>query len=62
MLRAAAETAGIPVVFMTAKAQSHEVARLRSLGAHGVISKPFDPMTLPAELRRLVETAVQGAA
>jgi two-component system OmpR family response regulator len=48
-------TAGIPVIFMTAKAQPHEVASYRALGAAGVIAKPFDPMTLPAEVRTIVE-------
>jgi CheY-like chemotaxis protein len=40
-----------PVVFITARAQAHELSRFLSLGAVGVITKPFDPMTLPAELR-----------
>ncbi|EGN75884.1 response regulator with CheY-like receiver [Idiomarina sp. A28L] len=35
-----------PVVFITAKASSHEIARLMAMGAIGVITKPFDPMTL----------------
>ncbi|RMD96487.1 MAG: response regulator [Deltaproteobacteria bacterium] len=39
----------IPVVFMTAKVQRHEIRRYRDLGVIGVIAKPFDPM-------RLVET------
>jgi CheY-like chemotaxis protein len=53
-LRASAATAGIPVIFMTAKAQKHEVEAFRALGAAGVIPKPFDPMTLAAEVRRIV--------
>jgi len=40
------ETAAIPVLFLTAKAQAHEVATYRELGAYGVIVKPFDPLTL----------------
>jgi two-component system OmpR family response regulator len=44
-------TAGIPVVFMTARAQSRELDLFRSLGAVGVIPKPFDPMTLAASVR-----------
>lgn len=43
-----------PVIFLTAQAQKHEVSRLRSLGAAGVIRKPFDPATLPDEIRRIV--------
>lgn len=45
----------IPVVFMTAKVQRSEVAHYLAMGAKGVIQKPFDPMTLPDELRRLVD-------
>lgn len=33
-------------LFITARTQSHEVAKLRAMGALGVIAKPFDPMTL----------------
>ena len=50
-LRETYQTAGIPVIFMTARAQSRELERLRSLGAIGVIAKPFDPMTLAASVR-----------
>jgi len=44
-------TADIPVVFMTARAQSREIDLFRSFGAAGVIRKPFDPLTLAASLR-----------
>jgi CheY-like chemotaxis protein len=54
-LREDPATAAIPVIFMTAKAQPHEVASYRALGAAGVIAKPFDPMTLPGEVRSIVE-------
>jgi two-component system, OmpR family, response regulator len=37
---------GVPVVFMTARVQAHEIARYREMGAADVIAKPFDPMTL----------------
>mgnify|MGYP000247537474 CR=1 FL=1 len=50
-LRENEQTAKIPVVFMTARAQSSEIDFFRSLGAAGVISKPFDPMTLAASVR-----------
>lgn len=53
MLRRSPETASIAVVFMTAKAQKAELDAYRDLGAVGVISKPFDPMTLPALLREI---------
>lgn len=43
-----------PVVFLTANAQSEEIARYRALGGEGVLTKPFDPLTLPHDLRRVV--------
>ena len=54
-LRGDPETSGIPVVFLTAKAMTAEVDRLKALGARGVLIKPFDPMTLPAQLRGLLD-------
>ena len=45
--------AGIPVVFMTAKVQSTEVANYLKLGASGIIAKPFDPMTLSKQVEAL---------
>lgn len=45
--------ADIPVIFITARTQSYEVERFLKLGAIGVIAKPFDPMELAAEARRL---------
>ena len=50
-LRENAHTAKIPVVFMTARAQAREVEHFLSLGAAGVIPKPFEPMTLAAAVR-----------
>jgi CheY-like chemotaxis protein len=50
-LRESPETSGIPVIFMTARAQARELDRFRSLGALGVIAKPFDPLTLAASVR-----------
>jgi two-component system OmpR family response regulator len=51
------ELAQIPVIFITARAQAHELARFESLGAIGVITKPFDPMTLSIELRAVLARA-----
>ncbi|MBB4301295.1 CheY-like chemotaxis protein [Rhodobium orientis] len=50
-LREIPELADVPVVFMTAKAQRHEIAAFLKLGVLSVIPKPFDPMTLSSELR-----------
>ncbi|MFL1468163.1 response regulator [Marinobacter sp. HN1S83] len=43
--------ADTPVIFMTAKVQSDEVAYYKKLGAIDVIPKPFDPMSLAAQIR-----------
>lgn len=52
-LRSVDGLADTPVVFLTAEARTGEVERLEALGALGVIAKPFDPMTLPDQVRRL---------
>lgn len=54
-LRADAQTASIPVVFLTAVAKVAEVQRLKDLGARGVVLKPFDPITLPGEVAALLD-------
>lgn len=43
-----------PVIFMTARAQAQEQARFIDLGAIGVIIKPFDPMSLAAQVRGIL--------
>ena len=50
-LRENPKTADIPVVFVTASAQARELEHFKSLGAAGVIAKPFDPMMLAASVR-----------
>ncbi len=57
-LRENPRTARIPVVFMTARARNCELDRFRSLGAAGVIPKPFDPMTLAASVRAHIEPPI----
>ena len=52
-LRELPATAAVPVIFMTAKVQASEVEQYRALGAIGVITKPFDPMTLAGQVRAL---------
>ncbi len=52
-LRADPELMDIPVIFVTAKVQPAEVEHFTSLGALGVIAKPFDPMTLAGVVTEL---------
>ena len=54
-LKEQAETAAIPVVFVTARTRTQEVTGFRELGARGVIAKPFDPMTLAEHVRELLD-------
>ena len=54
-LQANASTAGIPVIFLTAKAMPAEQARLSELGAIAVFTKPFDPLALANDVRRVMD-------
>jgi two-component system, OmpR family, response regulator len=54
LLREGVLQPSVPIVFLTAKVGEPEETRLRSLGAAGVIAKPFDPIALPGELQRIV--------
>jgi DNA-binding response OmpR family regulator len=59
LFRRMRETAGLqdmPVVFITAKASQRELDELRSMGAAGVLSKPFSPKDLPEQLRAIWRT------
>ncbi len=46
----------IPVLFMTARVQKSEIDEYMALGVAGVIAKPFDPMTLSAQIIQIWET------
>jgi CheY-like chemotaxis protein len=53
-LQADPRTRSIPVVLLTAKVQGPERRRWESLGVAGVLGKPFDPMTLPDAVAKLL--------
>ena len=44
----------IPVIFLTARAQEAEVRKGLALGAVGYLIKPFNPMSLAAEIRQIL--------
>lgn len=50
-------TQHIPVVFLTAKTQRQEISRALEVGAVASLEKPFDPMTLAAQVRTAIGTA-----
>lgn len=54
-LRESPEIREIPVIFLTAKAQQHEVDHYMALGANGVICKPFDVNKLADDIRGIVD-------
>lgn len=43
-----------PAIFMTARTRDEDVAALRALHRVDVISKPFDPMSLPEEIKTIL--------
>ncbi len=61
-LRKDPRTANIPVVFLTARTQTEEIRQFIALGAKGVLSKPFDPMTLAASVRGYLPTSAANHA
>ena len=50
-LRKRDDTAQTPVLFVTARAQASEIQNFATLDAKGVIAKPFDPVSLAAQVR-----------
>jgi len=53
-LREDEATRDLPVIFMTAKSQGFEVERGLQLGAAGYIIKPFDALTLGAQVKAIL--------
>jgi CheY-like chemotaxis protein len=44
----------IPVIFLTAKVQPADRQKFMQLGVKGIISKPFDPLTLGQQIREML--------
>jgi CheY-like chemotaxis protein len=44
----------IPVIFLTAKVQAADRQKFMQLGVRGIISKPFDPLTLGQQIREML--------
>jgi two-component system cell cycle response regulator DivK len=59
-LRAASETAGIPVVALTALAMRDDEARLLAAGFAGYITKPIGVREFPEQVRRFCEGPAGG--
>jgi len=61
-LRADPATAGIPVVYLTAKVQTHEVKSLQQTGVAAVLAKPFDPAALCRNLKDIWANHTSGSS
>lgn len=61
-LRADPATAGIPVVYLTAKVQALEVSSLQQSGVAAVLAKPFDPASLCRDLEAIWARTARGQA
>ncbi len=53
-LKEDARTRNIPVVFMSATVQTDEIEAYKRMDVVGVISKPFDPLQLPNQVRNYI--------
>jgi two-component system alkaline phosphatase synthesis response regulator PhoP len=54
LLQSEPKTQAIPVIFMTAKVQNSDLELYHSLGVKGVITKPFDPLTLVEQITEML--------
>ena len=52
-IREMSEFEAVPIIFMTAKVMESDQNLYRSLGAAGIIAKPFDPMMLSTHIREI---------
>ena len=49
------QTSQIPVIFLTAKAQTSERRQFNDLGVSGVITKPFNSLDLPDQIVKMLD-------
>jgi two-component system, OmpR family, alkaline phosphatase synthesis response regulator PhoP len=54
------ETAGIPIIFLTARAEFRDRARGLDIGGVDYITKPFNPVELAPLVRNLLERLERG--
>ena len=59
-LRDNPETAHIPVVLVTGRAQAGDLARGEELGVEAYLTKPFEPAELVALVTRLAGRSIRG--
>ena len=62
ILKQNGNTAHIPVLLLTAKVQGQDRRKLDELGAAAILSKPFDPLTLAAQISEVLGWNLDGAS
>lgn len=53
-LQSHSETEQIPVIILTAKAQTAEKRQFNDLGVSGIITKPFNSLDLPEQITKIL--------
>lgn len=48
-------TCTIPIIFVTAMVDTKVLSKLRNTGANGIVTKPFDPLTLAENISKMCE-------
>jgi len=56
--RRAPEFRDIPAIYMTGKSSAEDLRALRATGVNGIITKPFDPMTIGAEIKEILAKTI----
>jgi two-component system phosphate regulon response regulator PhoB len=59
-LRADPRTAAIPVLFLSARTQEKDVAAGLEAGGFAFLTKPFSPLQLLEEVRRVLANGIAG--
>jgi two-component system OmpR family response regulator len=59
-LKAHAQTASIPVIFLTAKRNDADQAKCMEVGALGWIGKPFNPLELGNQIKAMWRAAAEN--
>ena len=56
MIRSNPELRDIPVIFLTSKNRPEHIKYFTDMGAKGVITKPFDPLNLFSQIKRILDS------
>lgn len=57
MIKSNPESGDIPVIFLTSKDRSEYIKHFMHIGAKGVITKPFDPVNLYSQIKRILDSS-----